>query len=273
MTEYPEVVARMSMESRWYLLAHLLRFPDLFAKAQSLLKPETLGGNDESHLRALWSAALAIANKHGTTSLFDDFTHAWGLVLTETRAYADLRPDEVIVEAADRLFNDHPKPGLITWIYSGIAAKELSQRWGLDLLTLFLQERYVQDPLVRALRSADDKLITNLPVLIREEEDRARDVSLIGQSPVLDVIPFDGWEPPTVAMQPTGIDFLDAILNGGHVNGETYGVLGPLAAGKTSLAGQLVAGSARLAPPEGLRKSPIRERHRCPRRSQRRWRA
>jgi hypothetical protein len=255
-TSYAETQPRLSYEHRAQLLAHLLRLPELFSQAQSVLKPEQFCEADEPHLRILWKVATKVVNANGQPALFASPGVGWHTLSAECQAYLGAFRGEMPPECDDYLFN--PERGLLAYAFQ-MSEGELRVEYGRELLARFLDERWVQDPVRRALQDAGEQAITNLPLLLRETEDRRAVVTSLFSGMGEEVIP-EGWEPAPLVKTPTNVAFVDSMLNGGDCPGETYGVLGAFKAGKTTLGIQLMVGAAEyellLAQQEGLNYKP-----------------
>lgn len=244
-TEFAETRARLTTDEKWYMLGHLLHFPSLFQFALHHLKSEFFSEPDEPHLRLLWKTVNDVARSPGGVSrLFTSRHHAMSLVTTLTKATVHNAPESMPTEYYDQLFSQNTG-GIIWWIYSGIK-EELTEVWGNELLTRFMEERYVQDYLRTKMTVAGSSPLTNLPILLREIQDRRSHIDNLSVSPIDDAF-NDEWTPTPVNKYTTGIPWLDGITNGGHVAGETYGILGGFGSGKTTIGAQIVVGSARYA--------------------------
>jgi hypothetical protein len=237
---YAETQARMSLEHRIQLLAHLLRVPELFVQARSVLRAEHFGEVDEPHLQIIWKTAVKAANDHGSQRLFINSQQTWNLLSAECRSYVAANTAEMPEEFHAQLFD--PAVGVLAWIFGLMKPEEINITWGRSLLVSFLNERWVQDPVRQAMLDAGDQTITNLPILFREAEERRATVNSLAEDESEAITPE--WVPRGLNKIPTAVDFVDDILHGGDCSGETYGILGAFKAGKTTLAIQLAVGAA-----------------------------
>jgi RecA/RadA recombinase len=239
----PETRPRLDDQEKSYLLAHILRLPDLFSTARNKLLPEYWYLGTEPGYRLIWLTALTMVEKFGTEALYN-IEQAWSLLSTE--AQAKMKADDKSYSPAiwDSVFSQDSPPGLLTWVYRDVLPGELTYKWGSDLLIRFMNERVVSDKLRRLLIDAGDDVITNIMPMFADLKNEAIQVSEINDSPVESGAP-EGWVPTPLGKYPTGVTFIDTLLNGGHAAGETYGILGAFGSGKTTLALQLLAESAK----------------------------
>lgn len=237
--EFAETRTRMTTDAKWFLLAHVLFYPDLFQSAAYYLRPEYFSEADEPHFRLLWRVVLEVSKlNNGTERLFGVRQHAWDTVTTAAKAAAESGYENLPEVFYSQLF-DHSAAGFIHWAYSEEAREGLNLDWGRDLLQQFLDERYVNDYLQQQVSSAAGNPFIQLPILLREVDDRRSHVDALSKPVGEDAFPLD-WQPKRVPRVSTGIVWLDENLNGGHVAGEMYGLLGGFSSGKTTFGVQLM---------------------------------
>jgi hypothetical protein len=242
MTQQPtsvETTPRLSLEQRQQLVGHLLRLKDLFVQACAVLKADQFGDADEPHFRVVWKVATRLVADQGLPAIFASPALAWNALSGECRGYLGAYRHEMPPEFDPYLFD--PDHGLLAWAFQ-LKDGELQLEYGRSLLVRFLDERWVQGPVRRAVRDAGEQAIANLPLLLTEAQERRATVNALLGGLGEEVIP-PGWEPEPLIKTPTNITFVDTMI-GGDVPGETYGVLGAFKSGKTTLAIQLVAGAA-----------------------------
>jgi hypothetical protein len=232
----------MVLEERLFMMAFILRLPELFAQAATHFKAQLFSESDEPHLRLLWRVIAGILKQHGTTRFFVNKDQTWNMLSAECSAYIAAHPTELPEVYREQLLGDAPQ-GFLAWTFN-LQEKELVKLWGQELIIRFLEERWVQDPMRRAIDGAGNQTLANLNSILREVREREALVTSLTGSESEEVIP-DGWIPQAITLVPTNVPFIDKILNGGDAAKETYGVLGAFKAGKTTLAIQIVSGTAR----------------------------
>jgi hypothetical protein len=235
---------RMTPDERWNMMAHLLRLPELYAYAMVQLRPEYFTEPDEPHLKLAWRAAMAVEEDLDRGRLFGSRLRAWSLVSEKAKVILAEDPQLLPGDFYDQLFGVQAEArGLLSWVYDHVHAEELDSEHGRRLLQRFLEERYVQDPVRLMIANARGANVVDLPMLLREAGDRHLTVATLGESPVQEAVP-ENWRPQPIHKRSTGLDFLDQVMGGGHVNGEVQAVLGCSGSGKTTLAVQLAVAAA-----------------------------
>ena len=249
-TDRPLIRPRLTREQRVQMLACIMADRGLFVAARAHLKPEHFDQPDEAAQRILWVTVLRVAEKSGMEMLFGDRTTAWNILDTETRA--EFQAQQAPMQFFDELF--HQTAGFLPWTYGICKPSEFSPAYGTALLTDFLRERAINDPLRRLSQSAGENVIANLAAVARQFAQKEMDIVSLNSDPVESGAPND-WAPPPTNKRPTGVVWLDRLLNGGHRGPEVYGVLGAIGSGKTTFALQLAHSVSTqetfLASPEG----------------------
>jgi hypothetical protein len=224
-----------------FLITHIIRRPELFNVAKMRLKANHFPYSNEAIYRALWVAANKISGERGCNFLVEDTERAHTALRLELDAMCTSQPDLLNQDMAFYLFSQPPDgTGLLYRIF---AQKNFDVPAALGFLKLFLADREVQSQLQKLLLNAGDDLLIDLPEVLQTVRDKAISLQGIDDDPVESGAP-DDWAPKKMNKIPTGIDFIDKMIRGGHAPCETYGVLGAYAAGKTVLAVQLLYESA-----------------------------
>lgn len=252
----PETRDLLGLEHRYQLLGHLLRDRVLFNQARGLLRPEYLNHADEPHLRVVWTIALKVAAEDGDERLFINPAQAWALLSAECKSFLANNKGVMPDEYYDQLFSDQ---GLLAWIFK-MEPQEISLAWGRQLLRKLLEERFVQEPMYDAVNNASNRALTNMPQMLRAAQDRQALVESLQTSGPRRAIEH-GWKPTKLNKIPTGVDFIDHMLDGGDVAGEVYGLLGVQKSGKTTLALQLTVAGAEYDQTEARKATQRGERH------------
>jgi len=221
------------------MLAHILLIPELFHKARIQLSSDLFHAGSEMYLKMTWQSVLTATEKWGTDFLHNP-RHAWSVIELTARSYWAANSNNLPAEVGDKIFSrDMSSPGILFWIYTEVADNGVQLQIGIDLLLRFLRERTVHDVLAKAVTDSAGSTIDNIDELIQNMKDRISAVAQVTTSPVESAFPAD-WHPVLPDKVPTNVPFLDTFLNGGHVAGETYGLLGGYGSGKSTLAVQLL---------------------------------
>jgi RecA/RadA recombinase len=117
----------------------------------------------------------------------------------------------------------------------GVEEHDLIDSYGIELLKRFLGERKIGVQLIRAAQTGALERKHLWEII-----DTANKIDSLTSLPT--VFPFSTNTGPLIGIkprEPTGITFLDVMMNGGPRKGELYGFLAPSAGGKTTLANQM----------------------------------
>ena len=139
----------------------------------------------------------------------------------------------------DILFDDKGKWG------TNLAKSEDHAEWAIRAAKKFCNEQIA----VRVRQSVQihRSVLKDLPTFLETARQETEEVAAIGVSTAASLFP-DGWDKEGgINMFSTGVNFLDTALKGGHAPGEVYGVLGPFASCKTTLAVMLAVEGCRHA--------------------------
>ncbi len=131
-----------------------------------------------------------------------------------------------------------------TWD-TNLSESEDHAEWAIKTVKKFQQELIAAK--VRATIQTPGWIRADLPNFLETARHETEEVAAIGVSTAASLFP-DGWDQDGgINTFSTGVDFLDVALKGGHAPGEVYGVLGPFASCKTTLAVMLAVEGCRQA--------------------------
>lgn len=241
-----KTVARQTIDQRRYMLAGVLCDRDTFLSARHRLKPEFFNRPDEVHLRAVWTAALSVAEANPDVLFSADRNAAWNALDVAGRSLFVNQPEAYPVlyyEAVFQSAEEGRPPGFLEWVYKACQPTEFDSALTTTYLRDFLQERTVSDELHRLAADSAGRVLSDVTALVQTLRDRELDIAAMGEDPVENAAPA-GWLPPPSRRRSTGITWLDALLRGGHAAPETYGLLGVTGAGKTTFGLQLLSSTA-----------------------------
>lgn len=235
-----ETCPRLGPSEKDSLIAHMLLVPDIFNLALQKVPAELFDIREEKQYHLIWKTALELVQEFGRDIIFNDKAQAWSLIETKSQAKMHSKPDVYPPEMFDFVYSQAPeKPGLLYYIYKLLMPSDLNLAWGGKLLVRFLREKQVQDKIKDIVDNAGSDLITNYQKLLTDLRDADMAIDNLIDNPVVSGAP-EGYVIPKLGKFPTGVDYLDYFLNGGHAPGETYGLLGPFGGGKTTVAVQLL---------------------------------
>jgi hypothetical protein len=204
------------------LMGILLRRRTTFLSAKDKLSVEHFHPSEDRVISLLWEKVNEYFDEFDELPNADEITVA---LQTYLDTYQDYLTEEQIEEADD----------FIDWAY-GAKLKDLRHRVGVSYLRRLLEERIYRD-LQQHMQSAD--IDEDLPELLRESQKQVEMVHSVssGRIPLLFADGLGGMEP--LDKVSTGLPFFDKYMNGGQVDGEIYGFLGPYGTCKTLLGVQL----------------------------------
>jgi len=233
---------RLTNQQVEYLLASVVRIPELFAAAKRLLKPDHFSFASEKAYRALWIALLNISSNLKDTTLLNGMSLS---IDNEIIALRNDSPDILDDQEAAALLD--PDNGLITWITS-LSNDDLNPEIAKSFLKRFIQERAAD----KASRILDRVRTHGVRISdlqkVKEELEEAVNPPLVSDENLeRSVFDNDMLNRPKRKMKrrwSTGCSYFDLYLNGGHAGGEVYTLMGPTGVGKTMNALQLTIRSA-----------------------------
>jgi len=208
------------------LFLHIFRSNKVFQVALSYLKPTHFNKIDEIHYAAIWSSYIDYYKKYNSKpskQLLLPF------IVGNLKTHA----------AIDSSVENNAR-SLLDWIfdYENNPDSCLSDPCALTILKHFLYDREVGNLLEKAVETRKFGGLVKFPSLI----DDINDINLKFQSiSNLDIpqVAVNVWGSPASKYIPTGISFIDSLLDGGVKNGDVNIILGPTGVAKTLLGVQL----------------------------------
>lgn len=222
----PSVRPRLAAEEVDALAVYLLRRGDVFQRALSHLEAGHFhAGGPEASYYCVWSA---LADHHRRYR--EAPTRA--VLLAHACAWVDRE-----LEGSRRVKEDVGR--FLTWAWS-VDPAELPAAYGLDLLGRFLEERAVADQIRGFWTDVGRGVPADLGAALRSMTERHQRVQAARADPIVDLEGVN-WEEAHLPVEPTGVSFLDAAMEGGRRGEEVYTLLGTEGSGKTTLCCQLCA--------------------------------
>jgi len=224
----------VSARDKEVLMVLLLRRPEVFEEAKDTLKTEHFSAAD-AHYALAWRVVLQFYEEY-------DQLPSRELMFAEIDSALEDNPDlltdeevESLNAVVDLAFDDE------YWAEDD----KLKTTWGLKTLRRFLQERLAHA--IREEVKSAGQVVVELGTYLEETRERSDVIDAIGTTSQATVFP-DGWDAGGgVQKRPTGLPFLDHFLNGGDVDGEVYGLMGPYGACKTTIAVNYAVSKAKQA--------------------------
>jgi len=208
------------------LMCYLVRQPEVVKIAAPMLDIDFFDDTSERAYKLLWSIVLSFWKEYNKIV-------SKGFLLAEIAKRTEnsiefpdaelVRPAYVIVETS----------------YDTLSEDDLIPDYGFKLLEEFLFDRKIVQKL--AFDAEDGNISRNV---LREYSKTAETISIQRVQPIY---PFAGESQldPVTPRQPTGVTFMDVMMNGGVRSGEFYGLFAPTGGGKTALTIQLATEYAR----------------------------
>lgn len=176
----------------------------------------------------------------------------WQVVLDYYQEFTELPKEEYVLGEVERRLGEDPDlltpratkqlDRFIDLAYS-VPKKDLKANVAISFVQAFLQDHLAEE-LAQTIRQ-DDTTPVQLTDIFTRARDEAASISAMQSESVREPFPT-GWKLQTFEKRSTGISFFDYFLNGGHADGEVYGILGPYASCKTTLAVQLSITAAEM---------------------------
>jgi len=209
---------------------------------------------------------LLMARDRINTTMFEPsearFTLIWRAIVAASDQYRGLLPDDpvtakevIALKCSAEIAADTGRMFYTPTVEQAVLAPDglLEQMFllptgpdvevqGMSLLSRFVTERLISDPLRKALLGVGPgETVADPAALVAAMEQHTRDVAGIGVDPGSDaVLPDDDFLPPGPKLYTTKLAWLDDILGGGQARQECYAVLGPTGGGKCLARGTLV---------------------------------
>lgn len=203
------------------LLCHAVRSMPVMRAAFGRMKVEQFIPDAEFVHQLVWA----------TASEFYD-AHKKGIPESAMRAILDKKKEDNPDYFGGNIYDNIL--ATVIFIY-GLPEQDLVPSYGIELVKRFIGERQIGVQFIGAAQSG---------VLQRqhlwEMLDTAQQLDALTPQPT--ILPFSSRSGPLLGVkprEPTGVTFLDVLMNGGPRKGELYGFLAPSGGGKTTLANQI----------------------------------
>jgi hypothetical protein len=211
------------------LLRHILRCPQVMQRAISKIDVTDFDLGVEKPQALIYSIAQDFMLRHKQMPTADLLYRE---IISRTHEHPEYDPQTVqsiLNLAYDYMINPDDK--------------QLVPSWALDVMDSFLFQRRVAADVLKKAEQFGNQLTRSQ---VSEWQERMISAS-IQRSISVDPFAMEGSDEliGTRRREPTGVQFVDAMLGGGTRPGELYGLLGPSGGGKTSFAHQLGVSSAK----------------------------
>lgn len=216
---------RLDQRSKQLMFAVLLRNESVFKQVQELLTDQF-----ESHdvvYRVVWETVVEYFNK---------LEHLPQYELLAAEIEERLKSDPALLSGVEiEQMNE-----FLTFAYDPstfslpVETDETIAKWTLSKVRQFIVEHALVEMHQNLI--TEDSIPLHVPDVLSKLITRVQNVDSIGSTHNSTAFP-DDWETDiALDIRPTNLTFLDHYINGGHVPGELYGVLGPFGSCKSTIA-------------------------------------
>jgi len=223
-----------------FLIMHAVRDPAVFQLCNAELDPDMLSKPSEMPYRHIWRAITDFYREHGQMP---------GLESLSMRALGDIE--------SDPLSKADPATGgklyenavfFIDWCFDKVRNPDeaMEPHEARNVMRHILIDRGPEEDLRRAVTHAVGRRIINLPALVEQAQRRIQDIASLGLVEEDEVTCPMTWAHTSGPKWPTGVSFVDSVMEGGGQPGDCNVIIGPTGGGKTTLAMQLACSTARL---------------------------
>lgn len=232
-----ETVSPVGQQDLIVLFQHLMRAPQFFREMRLHFQPHLLDPTRETVFRVLWHILCQAHDNYASRDYGSRLLiYLAGIYLrdnTEGLSYE-------VVEELTRL-----GPGGVIYDAFHLPDSDFSLAVARDIMRRLLYERSVAAPLRRVATGWNAGYPANLGDFVQRLAAQHRRNTAIETLPVVPtVIPLEGDPRAAFVFHPTGIPFIDEVVNG-NCEGSVYGILGATGSGKTTLCCQIAASTAR----------------------------
>jgi tRNA isopentenyl-2-thiomethyl-A-37 hydroxylase MiaE len=218
-TDFMQRRERLSDHDKVTMLATFTRHDDLFKSAAERTAAE-LFSSDDRHFQLYWDVLRDYVTKHQEMPRKAPLVSSIQLQVEGN--------DEIDDEQIEQL-------NKIVSVAFGSKKSDLPPTIASTYLRSLLEEALLRE--LRRKLASDDAPVDVAGVLAAAK-DQADAIGAVDSADI--EAPFAGdWRPQAVKKTSTGLPFVDLYLGGGDVDGEVYGLLGPVGSCKTTLAVQL----------------------------------
>jgi len=219
-----------------FTLQHIARCERVFQAARTHLKPEHFSKPGESTYRIIWSAILDHYDKHQELPNYNVLSMRVLTAVTNSPLVLPALRDEAAATA----------DAILRYMYTVDPENELEPNSALETLREILIDRETGDAIRAAVLNAGGKHIHDLPKLLAVQQQKIETITAIGREAEDDTTMPANWDEVARPRWPTGVTFVDRIMEGGSEACDCNVVLGPSGGGKTTLQMQLACSIAEL---------------------------
>ncbi len=223
-----------------FLLMHAVRDPAIFQLCYTELDPDMLSQPIEMPYRHTWRAVKDLYEEHGTVPGLESLAvHALGAIENDQLSKADSTTGGKLYENAVCFLN---------WCYDKKVNPDdsLEPYVAKDILRHILIDRGPEEDIRRAVTNAVGRRIINLPDLVERAQRKIIDIQALGRIEECTTTLPKTWAKAAKPKWPTGVDFVDSIMEGGSQPGDCNVIIGPTGVGKTTVSMQIACSTARL---------------------------
>ena len=216
-----------------FTLMHVARCEEVFQAARAHLLPEHFSAAGEVPHRIIWSAVLDYYSRHNALPSYNALSMR---VLSEAQTMRN--PVEHVLVAV----ND-----IVKWMYDKQINpdEDLTPDEAIETLREILLDRMASHRLRQAVTYAPEGQIYNLPKLIENTQRHIETIGAIGRGVEGSTMPAT-WAEAGRPKVPTGVNFIDRVMEGGSEPGDVNVIIGATGGGKTTLAMQLAVSMAQI---------------------------
>jgi len=216
-----------------FLFAHMLHCEEVFQAARSWLKPEHFSKAGEQGYRAMWRAMTEFYEK------FDKLP-AYPSLSKDTITLMEKMPvmTTEAIDMADAVCQQYFDPAL--WPPDGLCPEA-----AMEILREVLVDRGPGASIRTAVEDARGNAVYNLPKIVAEARERIEMIQSIGRAQQDNKIP-ESFAQVGGEQWPTGLAFIDNMMEGGSEPGDCNVIIGGTGGGKTTLSMQMAVEIARL---------------------------
>ncbi len=234
---------KVSQRNKEMMMVLVVRHPDVFAVARTVLRPEHFGVSDVG------------------------FAIAWRVLLDFWEKFESLPSRELMFAEVDKWLGEHPQEltqeeieELNSWLdvayddqhWGEQVSDETYVRWGVETLKRFLSEQLAQE--ISEETVAGSRVVASLPELMSGYQQSIEQIESL-DLPEEQELFYPGWDcQEGFDLVPTRVRFVDDYLVGGDRAGEAYGLMGPYGSCKTTLSFMLACERSRAG--DVVRKRP-----------------
>jgi len=242
MQQQPGHIDQSVNDTGWeieFMLMHIVRDEAVFQMAVSELTPEMLSKPSEVPYQHIWRAILEHYQEYSVCPKYETLA---------MRALAAIEQDPIArVDPEIGAMMLKRSEWLLEWMYDTTInpPDSIEPAPAKDILRNLLISRGPEDELRRAIENSVGNRVINLPELVANAKQRIENIEAMGKTVDDSSFP-DSFAQAAKPKWPTGVEFIDRVMDGGSEPGDCNVLLGPTGGGKSTLAMQMATSTARL---------------------------